>query len=201
MIGVPPDAEDIMRFLTGGLTWIWTNGAAVGALAAAFFTAWYAWLTYGIFRLQQTPVVTADHSTRSGPLEDNHELRSIRNSGQGPAFNVCIHQKDAPELLAFSWLGSLGPGETRELRRPVHIDYVEDHAHFIWYQDAKRRWYSTRMAAHGYGLASVWQGRRWRLIVPVTVRHNAKAETVVQFYRRLARWTPVRKLLSKVFQR
>ena len=189
---------DFLTNLFGALSeaalWVWTNGATVGALAAAAFTACYVWLTFGILRLQQTPVVTADDSKGVGELEDNHELRSLRNSGQGPAFNVCIHQQGQLDLLEFSWLGSLGPREVRNLPRRVLISYVEDHPHLIWYQDAGRRWYATKLAAHGYGLASVWQGKKWRLMVPRIVREHAKAETVVEHYNRLARWKGLRTL-------
>ena len=184
----------IGRWPTHAIAWVWTNGAVVGALTAALFTAIYVWLTHQILRHGRTPVVTVQDFTRTGILEGDHQLRSLRNSGQGPAFNVCIHQQGQSDTL--EWLGSLGPGEIRERPRPVAMNYVEDHPHYIWYQDSGRRWYVSRVAAMGYGPSSVWEGRR-RSGIPRTVRLNARAETVVQYYNRLGR-NKLRKLLDRL---
>ena len=175
------------RDLVNALAWVWKNGAVIGALTAAVLTAIYVWLIYRLLRTAQTPIVTVQEFTRTGILEGDHQLRSLRNMGQGAAFNVCIHQQGLSPTQSeiFEWLGSLGPGEVRELQRPVAMKYVEDNPHYIWYQDCGRRWYTTRLAAMGYGPSSVWEGRR-RFRVPHTVRLNARAETVVQFYNRIS---------------
>jgi hypothetical protein len=171
----------VFRLAIEVVAWVWRNGEIIGSLA----TAIAVWFAYRAVRLQQTPIIIVNKPAVSGVLGDDHSVRSLQNSGQGPAFNVCVHQQGQLETLEFSWLGSLAPGDTGELHRPVRIEGVEDNPHVIWYQDAARRWYSTRLAVQGYGLASIFEGQRVRFVVPATVRENARAETVVQTYNRL----------------
>ena len=178
--------------------WVWHNGAAIGGLSAAVFTGVYVWLTYNILRLQQTPVVTVEQVSAAGELEMDNQLQSVRNSGQGAAFNVLVYQHDKtpegkPTSLEYLWVGSLGPGESRQLARSIEIGYTEDYPRRFWYQDIGGRWYATRLAATGFGLVSVWEGRRAWFRVPKFARENAKAETRIQFYKRLDRWSWLRR--------
>ena len=70
------------------------------ARLAAIFTGVYVILTHRILRIQQTPIMTAAKTSMS-----------TRNSGQGAAFNICVHHRDDFALQESRWLGNLGPHE------------------------------------------------------------------------------------------
>jgi hypothetical protein len=184
------------------IDWLWNHGrsmfhwnwAVIAALSASVFAGWQAILTRRLVRLQQIPLVTLN---ALGKGED--APCAVSNIGPCPALSVFLFREgyEGPvfkTLLGVRSIGDLFTKESRTLDTPITVKLVEEHAYYLYYRDTGLRWYATRIARRGYGLATEPLGRRW--LVPKDIREQVVAKTVVEEFVQRTKWIRFWRLFS-----